>query len=235
MPRFASLRDPPVGGVRNGQLLICRPYTVRMSDETNPAALVEHRTSWMPRAERMLSTLRPALDALPGIESASLDHIGSTAVPGLPAKPLLDLQLRISPLPDDADLCRLLEPLGYVRARGSRPDSPGVDRDIPRGTLTAGTALPTTPDVWQKSLFWHEGEQAILHVRRADSPWGFYTVWFRDWLRAVPDARDRYAAEKRRLSAEQVGKPDYDDYTRAKTSFFDRVQSEFESWAAARG
>ncbi|WP_194763147.1 GrpB family protein [Microbacterium sp. UFMG61] len=200
-----------------------------MSDGTNPAALVEHQDEWMHRAGRMLSTLLPALDGLSGIEAVSLDHIGSTSVPGLPAKPLLDLQLRISPLPDDVDLCRRLEPLGYVRARGSRPDSPGVDRDQPRGSVTVD------PAVWEKSLFWHEGEQAILHIRRSDSPWGLYTVWFRDWLRAVPEARDRYAAEKRRLSVEQIGKPDYDDYTRAKTGFFDLVQSEFESWAAARG
>lgn len=50
----------------------------------------------------------------------------------------------------------------------------------------------------------------------------------------MPDARNRYAAEKRRLSAEQIGKTDYDDYTRAKTDFFDKVQRELESWAAAR-
>lgn len=200
-----------------------------MSDGTNPAALVEHKDEWAQRAGRMLSTLRPALDGLSGIEAASLEHIGSTAVPGLPAKPLLDLQLRISPLPGDDVLCRRLEPLGYVRARGAQPDSPGVDRDLPRGSLAV------EPAVWEKSLFWHEGEQAILHVRRADSPWGLYTIWFRDWLRAVPDARDRYAAEKRRLSVEQIGKPDYDDYTRAKTDFFDQVQSEFESWAADHG
>lgn len=199
-----------------------------MSDETNPAALVEHQDEWAQRAARMLSALSTALDGVAGSDSASFDHIGSTAVPGIPAKPLIDLQVRISPLPDDAALSRRLEPLGYVRARGSRPDSPGVDRDQPRGSVTVDAA------VWEKSLFWHEGEQAILHVRRSDSPWGLYTVWFRDWLRAMPDARNRYAAEKRRLSAEQIGKTDYDDYTRAKTDFFDKVQRELESWAAAR-
>lgn len=176
----------------------------------------------------MLSALHAAFDGVAGADAASFDHIGSTAVAGLPAKPLIDLQVRISPLPDEDELRRRLEPLGYVRARGSRPDSPGVDRDIPRGTRIADTA------VWEKSLLWHEGEQAILHVRRADSPWGLYTIWFRDWLRATPDARERYAAEKRRLSAEQFGRSDYDDYTRAKTDFFDLVQAEFESWAASQ-
>lgn len=200
-----------------------------MSDEENPAALVEHQTDWARRAARLLSGLSDALTGLTGAEEATLDHIGSTAVPGLPAKPFLDLQLRISPLPREADLSSRLDQLGFVRARGARPDSPGVDRDIPRGSA------PVDPAVWEKLLFWHEEEQAILHVRRADSPWGLYTIWFRDWLRARPDARHRYEVEKRRLSAGQRGKADYDDYTRAKTEYFDKVQSEFETWASSHG
>ena len=199
-----------------------------MGDEENPAALVEHQPSWPRRAARLLSEIRDALAGLTGVETAALDHIGSTAVPGLPAKPFLDLQLRISPLPGEADLCGRLDRLGFVRARGARPDSPGVDRDIPRGSAQAD------PAVWEKLLFWHEDEHAILHVRRADSPWGLYTIWFRDWLRASPEARHRYETEKRRLSAEQRGKADYDDYTRAKTEFFDQVQSEFETWSSNR-
>lgn len=68
-------------------------------------------------------------------------------------------------------------------------------------------------------------------MRRADSPWGRYTVWFRDWLRAHDDMRDYYARTKRVLSERNVGKSDYDDYTRAKTAFFDEVQEEFVKWA----
>ncbi|KTR95866.1 hypothetical protein NS220_04580 [Microbacterium testaceum] len=147
-------------------------------------------------------------------------------MPGLAAKPLIDLQLRISPLPAEGDLGARLHPLGYMRARGSRPNSAGVDRDLPRGSVEVD------PRVWEKHLLWNEDAQAILHVRRADSPWGLYTVWFRDWLRANPDARSHYEAVKRNLSAQQIGKADYDDYTRAKTAFFDEVQGEFEAWAA---
>lgn len=197
-----------------------------MSEENNPAALVEHQAEWPQRASRLLSDVGDALKRMDGSESAKLDHIGSTSVPGLAAKPLIDLQLRISPLPAEGDFRARLQPLGYMRARGSRPDSPGVDRDLPRGSVEVD------PRVWEKQLFWNEDAQAILHVRRADSPWGFYTVWFRDWLRANPDARSRYEAVKRDLSAQQVGKADYDDYTRAKTAFFDEVQGEFEAWAA---
>lgn len=197
-----------------------------MSEEKNPAALIEHQAEWAQRATRLISGVRDAIDGLSGADAAALDHIGSTSVPGLAAKPFVDLQLRISPLPSETELATRLAPLGYVRARGSRPDSPGVDRDLPRGSIEVD------PVVWEKLLFWHEDDQAILHVRRGDSPWGLYTIWFRNWIRANVDARERYETVKRTLSGQQVGKADYDDYTLAKTEFFDQVQSEFEDWAA---
>ena len=56
-------------------------------------------------------------------------------------------------------------------------------------------------------------------------------MWFRDWLRAHPDARRRYELTKRELSKQNIGKPDYDDYTRAKTAFLDEVQPAFTAWA----
>ncbi|UQN31135.1 GrpB family protein [Brachybacterium kimchii] len=192
---------------------------------SNPAQLHVYDHSWPHRAERALDELRDRLSGLPGAAVASYEHIGSTAVPGLSAKPNLDLQIRILPLPTDSTLCGQLEDLGYERARGARPDSPGVYRDIPRGSELVDDA------VWEKSVFVHRPNRIILHVRRADSPWGRYTVWFRDWLRAHPDQRIRYESMKRRLSDENAGKTDYDDYTRAKTAFFDEVQADFERWA----
>ncbi|MGI6877298.1 GrpB family protein [Microbacterium sp. gxy059] len=142
-------------------------------------------------------------------------------MPWLAAKPFVDLQVRILPLPSEERLAARLAPIGYVRSRGSRPDSPGVDRDIPRGDEEVAD------EVWEKRLFVRGEGGAILHVRRADSPWGRYTVRFRDWLRATPAARERYEAVKRELSARERGKADFDDCTRAKTAFFDEVQHLF--------
>lgn len=59
-------------------------------------------------------------------------------------------------------------------------------------------------------------------------------MWFRDWLRAHPEARDRYAEFKAAVAAEHAGDPDFDDYTRAKTQFFDQVQGKFEAWGRQR-
>ncbi len=68
-------------------------------------------------------------------------------------------------------------------------------------------------------------------MRRDDSPWADFMVWFRDWLRARPAERRRYDRVKRALSAQNAGLPDYDNYTRAKTAYFDVVQERFEAWA----
>jgi dephospho-CoA kinase len=165
-----------------------------------------------------------ALADLPGAQDAAFDHIGSTSVPGLAAKPIIDLQVRIVPLPSHGDLARCLAPLGYEQALGSRPDSPGVRHDIPHGDED----VPA--EVWEKRLYVDRRQSIILHIRRADSPWGNYTVWFRDWLREHPQARQRYEDTKRRLSAENAGKPDYDDYTRAKSAFFHDVHPLFCEW-----
>lgn len=201
------------------------PYAIPMAKAHNPAELRDHAPEWIANARVRLAEIRSALAGLNGASEAGYEHIGSTSVPGLAAKPILDLQVRILPLPSEKLLGERLRRIGFVRAKGSRPDSPGVDRDIPRGDEIVSS------EVWQKRLFVDEPTSSILHIRRQDSPWGRYTMWFRDWLRENDEARDRYAHIKRVLSAQNVGKPDYDDYTRAKTAFFDEVQDEFVTWA----
>ncbi|MEH3088211.1 MAG: GrpB family protein [Microbacterium arborescens] len=181
----------------------------------NPARLAPHDPEWSERAREMLDRIRGALTDLPGADAASFDHIGSTAVPGLDAKPVVDLQVRMLPLPSEDEASARLHGVGFRREWGARPDSPGVTFDLPRG------AAVVPADVWQKRLFVSTAGDAILHLRRADSPWGEATVRFRDRLRRDPAARARYQELKRLLSAENAGKADYDDYTRAKTVFFD--------------
>lgn len=173
-------------------------------DPPNPAELHAHDPAWRGRAQRILDEVRERLADLPGAAGAYYDHIGSTAVPGLAAKPILDLQVRILPLPSDDGLSTRLGHLGFERARGARSDSPGVYRDIPRGSEAVDDI------VWEKSIFVNQPRGVVLHVRRADSPWGRYTVWFRDWLREKPDQRNRYEAMKRQLSSENAGKSDFD-------------------------
>ena len=190
-----------------------------------PAVLQPYDPAWPGRAAQLLAAVEQAMKPL-GV-GESFEHIGSTSVPGLMAKAYIDLQVIVNELPQHELLDQALAPTGFVPTTGSRPDSPGVYRDIPRGS-------EQVPDeVWRKRLFIHDidgPEAAILHIRLSTSPWGRYALWFRDWLRAHPEARDRYASFKAGVAAEHAGDPDYDDYTRAKTAFFDEVQEQFEAW-----
>lgn len=184
------------------------------------AQIVEYDETWPMRAAEWMTLLAEVTEPLRGSRGFTFAHIGSTSVPGLAAKPLIDLQMLAPVLPYEGELTAVLEPIGLERARGSRPDSPGVDFDIPR----PGT--DSDPSRHVKYLFHSEASGVILHVRRADSPFAAYVLAFRDWLCAdVANAR-RYELLKRSLADRFAGAEDYDDYTRAKTAFLDEVQIE---------
>ncbi|MDF2807928.1 MAG: hypothetical protein K0S43_2874 [Cellulosimicrobium sp.] len=202
-----------------------------------PAAIVDtHDPRWTGIGRRWTERLAGALDDLEsrdGTDPVVVEHIGSTAVPGLAAKPIIDLQVRVAPLPSEAALEAALGPLGFAIERGARPDSPGVYRDIPR------PGADPDPDLYRKRLLTRPGidgePPVILHVRRLDSPFAAYVVAFRDWLRAVPAEAAAYEATKRALAARHADADDYDDYTRDKTAFLDAAQSRMERWTAEVG
>jgi len=210
-----------------------RPWSEALAGgpvDRRTAAVQVHDPRWQWAGRRGLDRVRSALSRLDPAGAFRYDHIGSTAVPGLGAKAFVDLQVRVTRLPDPAEIDRAMNAIGFLATTVARPDSPGADRDVPRGS-------EVVPDeVWAKRVFTSPDpvSPTIVHVRRADSPWGSHTVWFRDWLRAHPDQRDRYQEIKIRLAAEHSNDPDHDDYTRAKTAYFDEVQGVFEEWAARR-
>jgi dephospho-CoA kinase len=186
--------------------------------------IVEYDRRRATAAERGIERLRDAVAPLPGSAEFVCDHIGSTAVPGLAAKPIIDLQLLVPRLPGESAMAEALAPLGFELARGSRPDSPGVRFDIPRPAIT-----PSDPASHIKLLFHRpsgEGEfETILHVRLAGSPFADFVLAFRDWLRVNEDEARRYEQTKRALAAQHASADDYDDYTRAKTAFLDDAQA----------
>lgn len=183
---------------------------------SGPPVLHPHDPAWAAEAEDRLRALRRAVAPLvPDVTACSFDHIGSTSVPGLAAKRTVDLQVRLPALPETSALEDALAPLGWEVARGSRPDSPGVTRDLPLD----GDRDPE--HVWVKRLFTSTdpARPGILHVRLTASPFGRRTVAFRDRLRAEPELRAAYERLKTGLAAEHADAADYDDYTRAKTAF----------------
>lgn len=157
--------------------------------------------SWPAMAEAAMAEL---CRALPGVFSA-VEHVGSTSVPGLAAKPIVDLMAAT------ADLARLREGVGRLEALGYER----VEAGIP-GRLFYRRAGSGRPDVH-------------LHVVLEDSWSTRNERLLRDYLRQHPADARRYAALKRRLAAS--GAVDA-DYTRGKTAL---VQELTDSARAARG
>lgn len=190
-----------------------------------PAVIADYDTQWPVRADRLLQDVRLALRPLPDSDRFAFDHIGSTAVPGLAAKPIIDLQVQMPSLPQREELADRLAPAGFRVATGSRPDSPGVYRDTPR----PGSQAPE--HVYEKRLFHSPQHEAILHIRRLDSPFAAFVVLFRDWLQEHPDEARRYEQHKRSLADAHAADPDYDDYTRGKSDFLAEAESRMRAWA----
>lgn len=177
-------------------------------------ALVASDPTWPTQARRLLARLRLAF----GDAQVTMDHIGSTAVPGLLAKDVIDLQVGVRSLDDadDPDLVDRLTRAGFPRPDGDWADNAKDGRSWPK--RFHGTADP--------------GRIAHVHVREVGSPGWRWALVFRDWMRAVPEARQEYAAEKRRLAATGLGTS---EYAAAKEPWFDSVHERVEAWARETG
>jgi GrpB-like predicted nucleotidyltransferase (UPF0157 family) len=154
------------------------------------------------------------LRALLGDRAMRIDHIGSTAVPGLAAKDRIDVQVTV------ADLCDA-NPLG---AAGLEEFAPVTDHRPP-GVEGAGAD-------WEKRLFQssEDGRCANIHVRDDRRANQRYALLFRDYLRVHPRAAAAYAELKRRLAAEVR---DIGPYTDVKDPACDLIMVAAEDWAAA--
>ena len=174
--------------------------------------------TWPEQAARHLARIRHAL----GERAVTLDHIGSTAVPGLVAKDVLDLQVGVSSLADadEEDFVAALTAAGYPRVAGYLADTPRVDGQ--------------EPQEWPKRFHGNcdPGVAVHLHVREVGSPGWRWALLFRDWLRAEPAAREEYAAVKRGVEARRLS---MEDYAEAKEPWFDGIHERLEVWARESG
>jgi dephospho-CoA kinase len=130
-----------------------------------------------------------------------VDHVGPTAVPGLPAPDVIDVQLTVD-TPAGADLLadRLAE-AGYPRLRDAVGGSPSAGAGPPAGPDPSGERTHGGAD---------PGRAVCLHVRAAGSPAWRAALLVRDWLRADPPARREYAevraGERPRWTAEALSR-----------------------------
>lgn len=169
--------------------------------------------TWPEQAARLLDRLNAAF----ADTAVSADHVGSTAVPGLVAKDVIDLQVGVRPLTeaDDPRLLTRLAAAGFLRAEGEWADVRGGQ-------------------VWPKRMLGgcDPGRVVHIHVREAGGPGWRWALLFRDWLRADPVACEEYAVLKRSLAARH---PKASDYAAAKEPWFEAAGERAEAWATEAG
>ncbi|KAA8880514.1 dephospho-CoA kinase [Nocardia colli] len=156
--------------------------------------VVPANPEWPVQAQRLIARLWVAC----GAAASRIDHIGSTSVPDLPAKDVIDLQITVA---DFAAADGLRDALGAA----GFPVRPEVTEDCPRPTPQdpAGTDV----SLWTKRYHQNAdpGRLANIHVRVAGSPGQEYALLFRDWLRADAEARAEYLEVKRAAEAKAAG------------------------------
>jgi GrpB-like predicted nucleotidyltransferase (UPF0157 family) len=132
-----------------------------------------------------------------------IDHIGSTAVEGLDAKPIIDIDVSVRDPEEESSFVPSLEMAGYalrVREPGHR--------------------MLRTPDL-----------EVHVHVCARGSDWERRHVLFREWLRFDADDRRLYAEVKRELARREWA--DMNAYADVKSDIVRRIMDRAELWAQA--
>lgn len=174
-----------------GTVVHQEPYAV-------PVVVVDPDPMWPACFEREHETIRRALGAV----ALAVEHVGSTSVPDLPAKPVIDILLLVPDSADEAAYLPDLEAAGYrLRVREEWLEHRVLQRRVADGSPVDVNVHVLSPG---------RAHDEIARMRM-----------FRDWLRAHPDDRDRYAATKRAL-AERPWRY-VQDYADAKTEVVEDI------------
>lgn len=172
-----------------------REHTVgELKPLSRPIRLVKYHSKWPRMFEREAEKIRTAL----GERALRIEHVGSTSVPELPAKPIIDILLVVAESNNEPQYAGDLEAVGY--------------------------SLHIREPGWYEHRLFKGPENGVnLHVFSAGCPEIERMVRFRDWLRTSKDDRELYARTKRAL-AEQEWKYTQ-NYADAKTEVIEEVMS----------
>jgi GrpB-like predicted nucleotidyltransferase (UPF0157 family) len=162
-----------------------------------PVDLVAAHPGWTVRGEQERAHLETLLE--PWL-NAAIEHVGSTSIPHLAAKPIIDLQAPVADLADTESIAAILAPHDWHY----------VDPDLDQRP-------------WRRFFVKVTGGRrtAHLHVMTLDSPRWHEQIAFRDALRANPTVTADYAALKRVLAATHTD--DREAYSTAKSDFIRSV------------
>lgn len=185
----------------------------RRAPRPTRATLVPPDGTWPEQANRVIARI----EHVAGSEAHSLEHIGSTSVPGLDAKDVIDIQVGVHDLDVAWELAERLADVGLVAM-------PGRWWDVGRDGREHDKAMACNAD---------PGRAVNVHIRPVESPTWRDAILLRDWLRATPDAVRVYAELKHRLAAQPHDS--IDDYAQAKTPWINDALARAELWVADSG
>jgi len=175
-----------------------RKYTVgELKPHAAPILLVDYDPAWPGLFERENARIRAAL----GERVVQLEHTGSTSVPGLAAKPCIDMTLVVPDSSDEASYVSALEAAGYVL----------VIRE---------------PDWYEHRVFKGPDTNVNLHVFSPGCQEIERMVGFRDWLRTHDEDRELYERTKRELATREW--KFVQNYADAKTDVVEEIVARAE-------
>ncbi|MFI7612656.1 GrpB family protein [Nonomuraea terrae] len=181
----------------------------RRAPRRQQVVLTQPDPTWPAQAARLKARLARVL----GERARRIDHIGSTSVPGMAAKDIIDLQVVVDDLATAVEAAALSHEAGFVHVAGPFY---GIDR---HGTHhDEQVAVDADP-----------GRPVNVHVHPVSSPIWAEMLLLRDWLRADPAHRREYEAVKRELAA----RPGHDvnDYSLDKMPWISRALGRAQAWA----
>jgi GrpB-like predicted nucleotidyltransferase (UPF0157 family) len=174
------------------------------SRRSDPVEIVAWDPAWRLRFEEMSGRLAGAL----GDVARRIEHVGSTSIPDMVAKPVIDIQISVDDVDDDDAFRGPIEAQGFELRfiepghRYFRPP-PGIPRDYQ------------------------------VHVCAVGSDWERVHLLFRDYLRAHPDVATEYGRMKLRLAMQH--RSERIAYNDDKAGFIDAVVRVADEWARQTG
>src|SRR5688572_29633410 len=182
------------------------------------ARIIDSQSRWPEEYAALAARIASAL----GAAALRIDHVGSTSVPGLASKDVIDIQVTVLDLAADLQVGMTAAGFRY------RADESNLSDHVPPG------AASESAEEWAKRYFREpEGErEAHIHVRVAGRANQRYALLFRDYLRAHGDAAALYGEFKKRLASLDI---ETGVYAEIKDPVCDLIYGDAKRWATEVG
>jgi putative glutamine amidotransferase len=201
-PEDTAEHDPAQQAIFDGLVTVARWRGSRARPgeshgRTREYAIVDYDPDWPAWFDEEAASVREALGPI----AQRIDHVGSTSVPGLAAKPVIDIQVSVASLNPRAPVITPLEAVGFEHS---------IDPIEPQHEFLSRGYEGGTP------------HRVHVHICEVGSDWERRHLAFRDQLRKDPEAAAEYGALKRRLAAEHPR--DIFSYVDGKSDFIRSIE-----------